>query len=641
MFQLLRENLKSVALTVLPLCSVVIVYFFVQFYLSQIAKQSTHDFYLQNSSILNRGDSYELIYKLGSITPDNQWACIEARKLGVAIFDRKLVADCRAGLFQKVETIKGVGNSDLEVEFTIGLPLKFKIIMALFVLLQGLLAGAFIWIIIGKEKEKMNFAREWQLKMKKVLSQVSHDIKSPLAALRLATNHLPIEASEQKQLLLSVSGRIESIIEDLRSEEGNDGTVKNNSEMPYCFVFPMMQGIVSEKEMIIKRDCPQLEIIFKYENDSDGLGTNSTDQELSRVLSNIINNAIESFDVVESKQGQIHVSLTSKENTIIISIQDNGKGIPPELLKNGIIEGKSFGKPKGKGLGLNHANETVRSIGGTLEITSALKLGTKVVIHLPLVSNPIWLSRNIDLKNKKNIVIIEDDLSVMNAWKVKLKSLPSEIKVLYFDNPNFFDGTEIDFAKTLFIIDHDFANSQRKGLEFIKDYDLSSNAILCTSYFNDTEIQNEIMRLGAKMLPKHMMATAQLEFTSSVGRPSNKMPDLTAVLIDDDRLIHATWTLAANCSNVKLDCYFSFDEFMKHDYPTNTPIFIDKNLKNASGIDVAERITQNLGFSSVYMASGDDLRKEELPSKVCGFVVNKEFPAELISKIKKQSVKFH
>jgi FixJ family two-component response regulator len=119
------------------------------------------------------------------------------------------------------------------------------------------------------------------------------------------------------------------------------------------------------------------------------------------------------------------------------------------------------------------------------------------------------------------------------------------------------------------------------------------------------------------------------------------MPDLTAVLIDDDRLIHATWTLAANCSNVKLDCYFSFDEFMKHDYPTNTPIFIDKNLKNASGIDVAERITQNLGFSSVYMASGDDLRKEELPSKVCGFVVNKEFPAELISKIKKQSVKFH
>jgi signal transduction histidine kinase len=71
------------------------------------------------------------------------------------------------------------------------------------------------------------------------------------------------------------------------------------------------------------------------------------------------------------------------DNKILLSIRDNGKGIPPEVLSKIGTQGLSYAKT-GTGLGLSHAIETIRKHKGDLKIESTLGQGTTVTLELPL-----------------------------------------------------------------------------------------------------------------------------------------------------------------------------------------------------------------------------------------------------------------
>ena len=72
--------------------------------------------------------------------------------------------------------------------------------------------------------------------------------------------------------------------------------------------------------------------------------------ELRRVLSNLLNNAIEAPEI-RSSQRQIRILLRNEKNSSVeLMIQDNGIGIPAEVLPRLINEGGSFGKTGGSGL---------------------------------------------------------------------------------------------------------------------------------------------------------------------------------------------------------------------------------------------------------------------------------------------------
>lgn len=69
-----------------------------------------------------------------------------------------------------------------------------------------------------------------------------------------------------------------------------------------------------------------------------------------------------------------------------ISVIDDGKGIPSEILNQVGNEGFTYGKPQGTGLGLHDAITTVRKWNGELTIESQPQIGTIVVITLPIRS---------------------------------------------------------------------------------------------------------------------------------------------------------------------------------------------------------------------------------------------------------------
>lgn len=128
------------------------------------------------------------------------------------------------------------------------------------------------------------------------------------------------------------------------------------------------------------------EILFRNIRLTLNLGENlpkiMTDKgQLQQVLLNIINNAI---DAVE-KGGFIEIfSGVKDENTVRVSIRDNGPGIPKEIIKH-IFEPFYTTKEKGKGtgLGLSISYGIMQKLGGTILVQSEVNKGTTFIVEIP------------------------------------------------------------------------------------------------------------------------------------------------------------------------------------------------------------------------------------------------------------------
>jgi signal transduction histidine kinase len=105
--------------------------------------------------------------------------------------------------------------------------------------------------------------------------------------------------------------------------------------------------------------------------------------QINQVFLNLINNAAQS---IESGPGVITLA-TRREGPghVAVEIQDNGKGIPPDVLPkifDPFFTTKDVGK--GTGLGLSIAYKIVEQHGGTIRVDSAVGIGTKFTVVLPL-----------------------------------------------------------------------------------------------------------------------------------------------------------------------------------------------------------------------------------------------------------------
>lgn len=103
--------------------------------------------------------------------------------------------------------------------------------------------------------------------------------------------------------------------------------------------------------------------------------------EIQQVLLNIVNNAL---DALEKKGDRIEISSTLKDNQIIITVADNGPGIPSTIM-NRLFDPFFSTKPvgKGSGLGLSQCYGIVKKMGGRIDVESMAGEGAIFSIVLP------------------------------------------------------------------------------------------------------------------------------------------------------------------------------------------------------------------------------------------------------------------
>lgn len=138
-------------------------------------------------------------------------------------------------------------------------------------------------------------------------------------------------------------------------------------------------------EDVIELTAPLLEeksINVQHNLDDEDITLYADSDGLMRCLLNIFTNAA---DAVEPETGTILIKAGKNEsdNTVFISITDNGGGIPLDVLPNIFEAFCSTKGSKGTGLGLAVVDKVVKEHGGKVEVESKPGKGTTFTIYLP------------------------------------------------------------------------------------------------------------------------------------------------------------------------------------------------------------------------------------------------------------------
>ena len=275
--------------------------------------------------------------------------------------------------------------------------------------------GGVVQLRIRALKKKAIYMRDHGIA--ETTAQVTHDIRSPLAALNTALRDLK-ELPEQKRILIrNATRRISDIANNLLvkykiNENGNITEAGNQQDIKAELVSSLLDSLVSEKrvQMIEK----SVELILKLGNNTHSCFVNLESENFKRTISNLINNAIEA---IETKEGIIRIVLTKQYSDLVIKIIDNGKGISEDALLKIKQEKISSGKKGGFGLGISSAIQNIKSWVGNYDIQSKVGEGTIFTITLPIAEEPDWFQSTIILSPNTHIIVLDDDESIHNVWQ--------------------------------------------------------------------------------------------------------------------------------------------------------------------------------------------------------------------------------
>jgi len=217
--------------------------------------------------------------------------------------------------------------------------------------------------IIDEEKSK-----------KELIATLSHDIKTPIAIVRAASELLEICESNKKKLanirtIQEKSLEIDTLITDLFTSSLEDlSELKINiTDIESKQVKEIIGGVDSLKKVVFESGIPDCLIR------GDAL-------RLSQVFGNIISN---SYKYANS---EIEVAFSIEDKFLEVAIKDKGKSLDKEempLLTRKFYRGKNADGKHGAGLGLYICCKLVEKIGGELTVSQEND-GFKAMIKLAL-----------------------------------------------------------------------------------------------------------------------------------------------------------------------------------------------------------------------------------------------------------------
>lgn len=105
--------------------------------------------------------------------------------------------------------------------------------------------------------------------------------------------------------------------------------------------------------------------------------------EFVSIVANLIKNAQEATPA----DGHVVVSLASEDDSAILSVEDSGSGMSEAFVRQRLFKPFDSTKgSKGMGIGVYHAREYARRIGGSLDVRSAVGEGTTMTLRVPLAA---------------------------------------------------------------------------------------------------------------------------------------------------------------------------------------------------------------------------------------------------------------
>ena len=252
---------------------------------------------------------------------------------------------------------------------------------------SGFISGL-VWVLTDiTEHEKIERDR------KQFVSNISHELRTPLTSVRsysealvdgaikdekVAVEFLNVIQTETDRMIRMISDLLHLSRMDAKQQVINRELIIFKDLVNHIldrFDMMLQTEDYEGKNYIIKRELMEEEVWVEIDQD-----------KLIQVIDNIMNNAIK----YSPDGGTIYVRLMSTHNQLVLSIQDQGLGIPQESIPHLFDRFYRVDKARsraqgGSGLGLSIAKEEIELHNGTIWVNSIENKGTTFFISLPFV----------------------------------------------------------------------------------------------------------------------------------------------------------------------------------------------------------------------------------------------------------------
>ena len=237
-------------------------------------------------------------------------------------------------------------------------------------------------------KEQIEIRIQYEQELKELISNISHDLKTPLTAikgyaegLRDGVADTPEKQKRYLQTIYAKSDDMTTLVEELSFY-----TKIDTNNMPYHFEHVLANDYFSDcvEENKIELELKSIDISFFSNLEADTLILADREQ-IRRVMNNIIGNAVKYMG--EQPEGSIVLRLWDEKEYVRIEVADNGKGIAakdlPYIFERFFRADQSRNSRQGgTGLGLAIVKRIVEEHGGIVKAESEEGKGTTISFTL-------------------------------------------------------------------------------------------------------------------------------------------------------------------------------------------------------------------------------------------------------------------
>lgn len=239
-------------------------------------------------------------------------------------------------------------------------------------------------------KEASDIRNQYEENRNELLSNITHDLKTPITSIKGYVEGIidgvadtPEKVQKYAKTIYKHSVDMDALINDLFLMSKLDV-----DQMAFNFETFSLDEFLTDCYEDFYFDLSSKNIEIKYDNLTSGQNMIEGDrQTLKRAMINLIQNSIHHFD---KEDKQIHITLSEDGDKAVITLKDNGKGIPEDQIKAifkrfyRIDDSRSSGYG-GSGIGLSIVEKIIEKHNGRVEAKSEFGKWTEMIITIPKI----------------------------------------------------------------------------------------------------------------------------------------------------------------------------------------------------------------------------------------------------------------
>jgi two-component system phosphate regulon sensor histidine kinase PhoR len=241
-------------------------------------------------------------------------------------------------------------------------------------------------LFINRLKTELNTAKVFKINRNEFLGNVSHELRTPIFAIQLSLETLIDGAVKDEKVsmdflnrALKQTTRLRELVDDLINISKLETGMKISKR--YFEINRFINEVAGELSGLSEKRNVEIKIDSTVSDKTRAFGD---EERLKQVFINLIDNAIK----YAAEKGEIIIGIRNTEKDILISVSDNGVGIPkddlPRIFERFYRVDKTRSRDMGgSGLGLSIVKHILELHNSTIHVESEEGKGTKFEFNLP------------------------------------------------------------------------------------------------------------------------------------------------------------------------------------------------------------------------------------------------------------------